>query len=348
MGHYTESARDLYRANKPVSTDRMECTKCNREAVLYAPYSGAHLCEQHFRASVERRVRQRIREDALIPADASPDNPQRWLIGLSGGKDSAVLTTILAETFMSDPRIELTAVIVHEGIAGYRDESVAAAAAVADDLGINVEQLAFEEEFGIRMDEIAANEELSLAPCAYCGTFRRDLLKQVARDRQADKLLTGHNLDDEAETALMNVLEGDIKQMAKHYTASLAPFDERPPLSAEPFVPRAKPLRDVPEREVALYAQLRDLPVHIAECPHAERSFRAELQEHLHELEEAHPGTRHSIMAGYETMAKLAAGEYGPPNDRPDSLGTCEECGTPTDRDRCRTCELLPAVGGTR
>ena len=76
----------------------------------------------------------------------------------------------------------------------------------------------------------------------------------------------------------------------------------RPDGHDERFVPRAKPLRDVPEKEVALYAHLRDLPVHMAECPHASEAYRGEIQEHLHALEEDHPGTRHSIMAGYEEL----------------------------------------------
>jgi len=123
------------------------------------------------------------------------------------------------------------------------------------------------------------------------------------------------------------------------------PFDadgDRP-ARAEPdgMVPRAKPLRDVPEKEVALYARLRDLPAHIAECPHASRSFRAEIQEHMLAIEEGHPGTRHSIMAGYEEFAKLAAEAYR--GDGPD-LGECESCGGATTREICRTCQLVDSV----
>ena len=108
------------------------------------------------------------------------------------------------------------------------------------------------------------------------------------------------------------------------------------------FIPRAKPLREVPEREVALYAHLRELPAHIAECPHADRSFRGEIQTLLHDLEDRHPGTRHSIMAGYEKLAGLAATEYD--DDNPE-LEECENCGSPTTGDICRKCGLLDALG---
>ena len=318
----------------------MSCDKCKEDAVMHAAYSGAHLCEEHFRRSVERRVRRRIREDGLVADDATPEDPITWLIGLSGGKDSAVLTAILYDTFDRDPRIELIALTVHEGIEGYRDESLLACEELSTDLGITHEVATYAEEFDIQMDDVAAEDPLGMAPCAYCGVFRRDVLSRYAETLDADLLLTGHNLDDEAETALMNVFEGDIAQIAKHFDASLGPLSER---NEGEFVPRAKPLRDIPEKEVALYAHLRDLPVHFAECPHAERSFRGKVQAILLELETDHPGTRHSILSGYEELATLAADRHREDNT---DMGECERCGSITARDVCRKCGLLDAMDG--
>ncbi len=317
----------------------MDCTKCDREAVMHAAYSGAHLCEGHLFESVERRVRRRIREDDMLPDDATPEDPETWVIGLSGGKDSVVLTDILSETFAEDPRIELVALTIHEGIEGYRDESLAACEELTADRDIRHEVVTYADEFDVEMDDVVDDDPLDMAPCAYCGVFRRDLLARYAEEYDADKLLTGHNLDDEAETALMNIFEGNVEQVAKHFDASLGPFDERTP--KEDMIPRAKPLRDVPEKEVALYAQLRDLPVHMAECPHSSEAFRGEIQDLLLKLEENHPGTRHSIMAGYEELAGLAADQY---SDEDADVGECEECGAPTTRDQCRKCALVDAV----
>jgi uncharacterized protein (TIGR00269 family) len=318
----------------------MDCTKCDRDAVMHAAYSGAHLCEVHFLESVERRVRRRVREDDMLPADATPEDPETWVVGLSGGKDSVVLTDILHDTFEADPRVELVALTIHEGIEGYRDESLDACEQLVADRDIRHEVATYREEFDVEMDDVAETDPLDMAPCAYCGVFRRDVLARYADEYDADKLLTGHNLDDEAETALMNVFEGNVEQVAKHFDASLGPFGERNEKAG--MIPRAKPLRDVPEKEVALYAQLRDLPVHMEECPHASEAFRGEIQDLLLELEENHPGTRHSIMAGYEELAGLAAGEYG--GEGGDSVGECEECGAPTTRETCRKCSLVDAV----
>ncbi|MFP4529755.1 MAG: tRNA 2-thiolation protein NcsA [Halodesulfurarchaeum sp.] len=318
----------------------MDCDRCGRDAVYYAAYSGAHLCEAHLQQSVERRVRRRIRADDLLPREATPENPVTWLIGLSGGKDSAVLTHILAETFGQDPRVELVAISVHEGIEGYRDESLSAAEALVADRPVEYVETGYEAEFDLQMDEVVDDDPWDMAPCAYCGVLRRDVLADAAREHDADVLLTGHNLDDEAETALMNILEGDIDQMAQHYDASLAPLSARQ--GEDSFVPRAKPLREVPESEVALYARTAGIPAHIAECPYASESFRGTVRDILLALEDEHPGTRHSIMAGYEETARLAAknrrhGEAGP-------SGVCENCGAPTDRSVCRACELRAAL----
>ncbi|MEF8812365.1 MAG: TIGR00269 family protein [Halovenus sp.] len=325
----------------------MECDKCGDDAVMRAAYSGLHLCDPHFCASVEKRVRRRVREDNLLPSDATPDDPETWVIGLSGGKDSVVLTQILHETFDADPRVELVALSIHEGIEGYRDESLGACRELTADLDLRHEVVTYEDEFGVRMDNVVEDDPENMSACAYCGVFRRDVLSRYAAEYDADKLLTGHNLDDEAETALMNFLEGDIRQIAQQFDASLGAFDgseqSQTRGDSDQFVPRAKPLRDIPEKEVALYAHLRELPAHITECPHADESYRGEIQDLLYELEERHPGTRHSIMAGYEQLAGLAADEYGGENEDDDHR-ECQRCGAPTRREHCRKCSLLDAL----
>ncbi len=318
----------------------MDCNRCDEEAVMHAAYSGAHLCADHFRKSIEKRVRRRVRRDDLVSQEATPEDPQTWVIGLSGGKDSVVLTQILHDTFAKDPRIELVGLTIHEGIEGYRDKSLDACVELADQLEIRHEVATYEEEFGIQMDDVVEDDPENMAPCAYCGVFRRDVLSRYADDLGADLLLTGHNLDDEAQSALMNFLEGDVEQVAKHFEASLGPLSKREEQTE--FVPRAKPLRDIPEKEVALYAHINDLPAHITECPHSSEAYRGEIQQLLYGLEENHPGTRHSILAGYEELAEIAAETYS--GDDGADLRDCSECGSTTTREICRKCSLLESL----
>ena len=251
-----------------------------------------------------------------------------------------MLTHILDETFGKDPRVEMMALTIHEGIEGYRDASVDACVELAEDLEMRHELVSYEEEFGVRMDDVVEDDPENMAACAYCGVFRRDLLEGYADEFGADKLLTGHNLDDEAQTALMNILEGDVKQVAKHFDASLGSFDDRH--DQEDFIPRAKPLRDIPEKEVALYAHIKNLPAHITECPHSSEAYRGEIQQLLWKLEENHPGTRHSIMSGYEELAELTAERYR--SDEGADLNDCEQCGSKTGSRVCRKCRLIESI----
>ena len=205
----------------------MECDKCGERAVMHAAYSGLHMCAEHFCRSVNSRVRKRVRRDALVSEAATPTAPETWLIGLSGGKDSAVLTHILDDIFDRDPRVELVALTIHEGIEGYRDASLEACLEFTADLEIEHEVVSYADEYGLEMDDVAEDDPLEMAPCAYCGVFRRDALSKYAETYGADKLLTGHNLDDEAQTAMMNLLSGDVERMGKHFDASLRSFEHR-------------------------------------------------------------------------------------------------------------------------
>jgi len=303
----------------------MDCSLCDEPAVLRQAYSGKHVCETHLYESVESRVKSRVREDELLEGE------ELWVVGASGGKDSSVLLDVLARTFKENPSVEIVALTLDEGISGYRNEAVEASRTLTDRLGVRHEVVEFEDEFGVRVDDEVADAEGK--PCSYCGVMRRTALNRHAERLGATKLLMGHNLDDVAGTALMNFLDGGVGRMARHYRASLS-TDE-----ADAFVRRAKPLRDVPEKEVAVYARLKDLPVYLEECPNAEGATRRDVHGMLAEYERDHPGTRHSIVNAYEEIASQLDWDDA-------EVGACDRCGEPTsaENDLCRSCSMLREV----
>lgn len=300
---------------------------CGAPSVYHARYSGEHLCDAHFRESVERRVRKELRKQGPFRKDA------RIAVGLSGGKDSVVTLRLLHETFASNPRIEIVAVTVDEGIADYRPPSIDAARAHCEELGVRHEILSYAETAGITMDGVAAHAGRTMLPCAYCGVLRRRNLNEAAQRVGATHLATGHNLDDTAQSILMNHLKGDYDRMAR-----MAPHQaER---VQDGLVPRILPLRLVPEKEVALYAILRGWSYHDGECPYAAQATRGRYRDLLLDLEEQEPGTRHTLVAGYDRLAPLLW------STSETKAQPCARCGEPASGATCRACALITQVGG--
>lgn len=300
----------------------MKCDKCGKEAVIYQRYSGMHLCAAHEMADVERKIKKRMRQERMVvPGD-------HVAVAMSGGKDSAVTLSILVETFGRRPDIKFTAITIDEGIEGYRNFSIPKVKELCDRLGVPHIVVSFEEEIGHTLDEMLKRERKE-ASCTYCGVFRRMLLNKKAREIGANKLATGHNLDDDAQVVLMNVLNGDIERLARL----------RPSRVQEGLVPRIKPLVDVPEREVALYAFLKKLPFYMGECPYARESLRGEIKDMLNDFEFKHPGTKYSIMRGFDNIVGCLKEKY-----QQVPLESCEVCGEPSIEKVCQTCKLKQRI----
>ena len=94
------------------------CGRCGKRAVWRDAASGAALCGEHFSAWYEHLVSETISRYGMIPAGS------RVAAGLSGGKDSTVLLSVLAKLNLD---AEFVAVTVDEGIANYRDDTIRAA-----------------------------------------------------------------------------------------------------------------------------------------------------------------------------------------------------------------------------
>lgn len=299
------------------------CGRCVASAVEWIRYSGEHLCREHFLEFVERRAKRELRSQVDLSGGG------RIAIGMSGGKDSSVTAVLLARFLEARRDIELVGVTVDEGIASYRPAGIMSAARLCAQLGIEHRVLAYEDTAGRTMDQIVSLDAEAI-PCSYCGPFRRHALNQAARDAGADYVATGLNLDDTAQSILMNVTRGDIEKLAR-----LGPHESRQP----GLVPRIQPLRMIPEKEVYLYALLRGIGFHDATCPYAERAQRGRFRDIVHRLEEASPGTRHAIVSGYDQMRPLLQAKYPPAE-----LRACSRCGEPTVNEVCKACELRDRI----
>lgn len=293
------------------------CAACAEPAVYLDRAAGEHLCADHLTARVEATFRATLRGPGGLSGG------ERVAVAFSGGKDSSVLLHLLASLAAPELGLALVAVTVDEGIAGYRDETIAWARTLADRLGVEHRVIGFEEACGSDLDVLVRGREGRA--CTVCGVLRRRLLQQAAHELGADRLATGHCLDDEAESVVMNWLRGDLYRVAGAR-----------PTGGESMVPRTKPLARLPEKEVVSYALLHDLAPELPECPYAHHALRSGIRGLVHRAERQSPGTLARIVAGQSELEGRLRGLL-PPAD----FSTCPDCGEPVLGGPCRACTLL-------
>lgn len=301
------------------------CSLCRtQQAIYFRPYSGEYLCTKCYLASIEQKVRKTISRYEMFEQNS------RIAIGVSGGKDSLSLLHIMAKIEKEFPKASLVAITVDEGIRNYREEAVTLAKEAAESLSIEHLVVSFKELFGYSLDQIVKKtKDGPLTPCSYCGVLRRRALNNTAKTTRADRLATAHNLDDMAQTVLLNVLRGDNRRL----TLSVPKVASLNDL----FVARVKPYCEIPERESTLYAYLSGIEFQSRPCPYAPSSMRTDMRDFLDRMEVKRPGTKSIV---FSSVAKLL-----PQREHEERvLGFCRRCGEPTTQELCRTCTILEDI----
>lgn len=254
-----------------------------------------------------------IKEDELIA------------VALSGGKDS-VLTLHALKNYQKHLDFDLVAISVDEGIEGYRQHGIDAAIDNAEKLDIKLVQKSFKDEEGFTLDEVYSGFK---SACIPCGVFRRNILNKTAYELGANKIATGHNLDDEIQSFLMSFARGDLIKFSK--------FGPELDVIHPKLIPRIKPLWNTPEKEVGTWAILNNINIHLDECPYSHLSLRAKIKEFLNNNEDKYPGIKNNIMESFQKILTFES-------DIPSNLNECRECGEPTSADICKACELKKLI----
>jgi uncharacterized protein (TIGR00269 family) len=315
---------------KLLRSDSSLCTVCKKNEPFFSrEYSGAKLCKRCFTQSIEAKVRATITRYHMLNYD------DRLAVAVSGGKDSLSLLHILAKTKRFRPKATLIAVTVDEGINGYRNEALEIAAANCQELEIPHHIVSFKALYGYTLDEIVlrarSRGETELTACAYCGVLRRKAINAGAMQVHANKVATAHTLDDEVQTAIMNIFRGDIARLSKEKPVT----SEVHPL----LVQKIKPFCEIPEKESALYAYVKKIQFQDTPCPYASEALRNDIRGMINTMEQKHAGTKFTIFKAMERL-RPALEE----TTRKEKFGTCTECGDPSALDLCKTCELLRHV----
>ncbi len=309
-----------------MSSSPPKCSACKRkEPFFHRVYSGERLCKRCFAGSIDEKVRATIAKYKMLNYN------DRVAVAVSGGKDSISLLQILSKMERKYPRATLVAVTVDEGIRGYRDEALKIAASNCMKLDIEHHSVSFKQLYGYTLDEIVERireRGNQLTPCAFCGVLRRKALNIAAIEVEANRIATGHTLDDEVQTSLLNIFHGDVPKLAaeKPITDQVHPR----------LVQKVKPLCEVPERESALYAYLKGVSFQSTPCPYAGEALRNDVRNLLNRIEERHSGTMYTVYKSIEKLRPAIAA-----TTKKSDFKECKKCGDPATGELCMACQML-------
>ncbi len=300
---------------------KYEKCECGGIPAYHAPHLGRHFCKKHFLEYFEKKAKLEIRQKKLIKKG------EKIALALSGGKDSFSMLHFLSHLREKLP-FQFFAITIDEGVKGYREHTINRAKKFCKKLKVKHRIYTFGKEEGVTLDSLAKEGK---ANCSVCAVLRRRLLNSKARKLGASKLIIAHNLDDTAQTVLLNVVRNEPLRFARM---------EEPLVQTKSFVPRIKPFATLSEKEVATYAYLHgyDYGEGACCCPYVHHAIRRFIRHQLNLMEEAYPSTKLRIAASGHTIQGAIRKTI--PKEKL-QINACGICGEPSAGHICKACSAL-------
>jgi tRNA 2-thiocytidine biosynthesis protein TtcA len=157
-----------------------------------APSSGEF---NKLRKRLLRQTRQAFEDFAMVRPG------ERWLVALSGGKDSWALLALLAELkWRGLLAVDLLACNLDQGQPGFPNRTIPD---FLDSHGI-AHRIEYRDTYSIVTEKIAEGRTY----CSLCSRLRRGHLYRIAREEGCSALVLGHHREDILETFLLNLVHG--------------------------------------------------------------------------------------------------------------------------------------------
>ncbi|CAM0943965.1 unnamed protein product [Alopecurus aequalis] len=310
-------------ATAPTRAGSRLCVRCGeRKAALKRPKTLEQICRECFYIVFEDEIHRTIVDNNLFKAG------ERVAIGASGGKDSTVLAYVLSElNKRHNYGLDLFLLSIDEGITGYRDDSLETVKRNEIQYGLPLKIVSYKDLYDWTMDDIVKAIGLK-NNCTFCGVFRRQALDRGAALLKVDKIVTGHNADDIAETVLLNILRGDIARLSR--CTFITTGEDGP-------IPRCKPFKYTYEKEIVMYAYFKKLDYFSTECIYSPNAYRGFAREFIKDLERMRPRAILDIITSGENFRISTT-------TRMPEQGTCERCGYISSQKLCKACVLLDGL----
>ena len=267
--------------------------------------------------NIEQKVKQTISKYKLAKKS------DKILVALSGGKDSSVTAY-----FLKKFGYNIEGIHINLGMGDYSKKCLIAVKKLCKDLKIKLYVYDIKKEMGSSMCYLRTSiqsHSKGLKNCAICGVIKKWILNREARRLKADKIATGHNLDDEAQTFLVNIFKGSPK-----LSANSGPITKNIP--NKKFIPRIKPLFYIHEEDIRKYSKAKKLPVVYEKCPCALDSYRIQVRKFLNTLLRE---DKQNIIDNFDKISKKIQ------KIKDTKMQYCEICEEPSRNKLCKKCELM-------
>ena len=307
-----------------------ESNCCRDPPYTKDPMTKKILCKQHFLELIENRVKKSILKYKMLSKD------DHIGLGYSGGKDSTVLLHMFSKIILNrHSKNQVTVITIDEGIEGYREGFLELTKKISSKYNFKHIVVSFTDLYGATLDEIvykSKKEGISLSACGLCGILRRRALNYGSQLAKITKIATAHNLDDEAQSIVMNLLRGDSGRFKR---ISRIPVRKFPSL-----IPRIRPLVKISEPEIVLYAHASNLEYHSVPCPYAFTAMRNDIRAFLSEMEKKRPSTLVNIVNVHDSLS-----QYFTKTEVSSTTYLCKVCKELTTQEICPVCQLLTKLG---
>ncbi|MFH1823336.1 MAG: TIGR00269 family protein [archaeon] len=273
---------------------------------------------------IESKVKNTIKKYKLC------SKKDRILVAMSGGKDS---TTVAY--FLHKFGYNVEAIHINLLMGKWSDENLRDVKIFCKKHKIKLHVYDVRKEIGYALCYVKAvlKEKANLKQCTVCGIIRRKILNQKAREIKATKLATGHNLDDEAQNVLMNLMKGNPE-----LGINLGPRTGS--ISDKKFIPRIKPLYFIKESEVRKFSEKHNLPVLYQRCPCVVGALRHKIRNQLDEFEKKNKDIKENLVNNFLKVQKQMR-----KNLKVKALKYCKHCGEPARNEVCKACLMLNQIG---
>lgn len=269
--------------------------------------------------NIEKKVKETIKKYNLL------NKKEKIVVALSGGKDSTSILYILKKLGYN-----VSGLLIDLNLGKWSKTHNEKMKKFCSEQGISLTIVDLKKELGqgICFIKSVLKKQKNLTGCTVCGIVKRWVLNKWAKELKADKLVTGHNLDDEAQNVLMNFLKGNV-----YLGINSGPATGGKKVGG--FVQRVKPLFLIPESKILEYAKSKKFDILYDKCPCAFGTYRVETRNWMKNISDEE---KLKVVKGFQKIV--------PKLRKSNNLVTniCKNCGEPSRSELCNACKIFECL----